>query len=236
LSYTAKDWIADCLSNNLALDDQLLNYICPTDKVGLNVLLRRLKFVRDLDPKIIAPARKAQNKTAGPRKHVYVSVGSVQGVRSSITGRILERIIRLLFKSCQAVQSVANLRSSTAEIDLLLHLNVLSGAVPMFRTAGTHIIGEAKCYASGFKQEWVNELCGLMAQHNCSHSILFVGSPSKVLKIDHRHGLHVHAIRGQHVVPFGIKQFEEVAAGENFLKVLGRQFVDVQVSSVSLAI
>jgi len=77
------------------------------------------------------------------------------------------------------------------------------------------MLGEAKCYTIGLKAEWVNELVGIMDQHNCDHSVLFVASLSKTLTVDHRHGLQLHAKGGKMIVPFGLKQLTEIANGYN---------------------
>ena len=98
------------------------------------------------------------------------------------------------------------------------------------------MLGEAKCYTSGMKSEWVNELVGIMDQHNCDHSVLFVASPSKTLNVEHRHGLHLHARGGKMIVPFGLKQLAEIANGSNFLSVLSKQYVSVKTGATSLAI
>lgn len=236
-SYTAAEFISDCINRKVNLNDELLNYLCPTNRERLKQLLKRLEHVRGLVPKDIAAQRKTFNKVVGAiRAHKHVSVASVQGVKSTLTGKLLERIIKTLVDECQPVEAITNLRTTTAEIDVLLQLGVSASVVPMLSAAGTHIIGEAKCYMSGFKQEWVNELSGLMQQHLCTHSILFVGCPSKVLQREHRFGLQLHAANGHHVVPMGLKQLTEVADGANFLDVLGRQYVDSMTGAVSLSI
>jgi hypothetical protein len=98
------------------------------------------------------------------------------------------------------------------------------------------MLGEAKCYTSGIKSEWVNELVGIMEQHNCDHSVLFVASPSKTLNVEHRHGLQLHARGGKMIIPFGLKQLTEIANGSNFLSVLSKQYVSVKTGATSLAI
>jgi hypothetical protein len=106
----------------------------------------------------------------------------------------------------------------------------------MLQDASTHILGEAKCYSSGLKTEWINELVGLMAFHGTKHSILFVASPSKKLQTAHRFALQGHSLQGNYVVPFGMAQIKKIMAGSNFLKVLGDQFVDMRSGSNALAI
>jgi hypothetical protein len=237
LTFTAKDYIIGLVNNNIPLDDDLMEYICPTNRKRISQWLKRLEGVRSVDHGLCAQLRRAYNSDPKSiRKHKHFKVASVQGVKSSLTGKILEKIIKTIFENCHAVSSIANLRSSTAEIDVLLKLGVVASTIPIFRDAGSHILGEAKCYVSGFKQEWVNELSGLMGQHSCSHSLLFVGSPSKIMKIDHRHGLQLHATNGKCIVPIGLKQLKDVANGDNFLKVLGNQYVDVKIGAVHLAI
>lgn len=230
------EWLNDIYANNVPMDEEIYNYLCPTNRVRLVQLMKRLDRLRSLDASALAAARKIHNKLPDVRIHLHIKVTSIQGKKSGLVGRVLEAVIRLLTTPCKPVSTVSNLRTSTAEIDVLLGMGPLATVVPMLRMAGTHIIGEAKCYITGFKQEWVNELRGLMEQHQCSHSILFLGCPTRTLRIDHRHGLQLHASQGRNIVPFGMKQLHQVANGENFLAVLSKQHVDVQTGAVDLSI
>jgi hypothetical protein len=237
MTYAMHDLLQDMASGGVPLDDKILAYLSVTDTRRLKELLARLQIVRHMDVKAIAASRAAANaKPNTPRKHTIVKQKGVEGAKSRIVGMLFERIVQLLCDGCEAFTAVTNVRTSTAEVDVLIQLGPTAALIPMLRAAGSHMLGEAKCYTSGMKTEWVNELVGIMEQHNCDHSVLFVASPSKTLNVEHRHGLQLHAKGGKMIVPFGLKQLMEIANGSNFLSVLSRQYVSVKTGATSLAI
>ena len=237
MTYAMHELLQDMLKDDVPLDEKMLAYLSVTDTIRLKGLLTRLQKVREFDVKVIAGQRTATNlDPLAKRKHVKAKQKSVEGTKSRLIGQIFERIVNLLCDGCEVFSTVTNVRTSTAEVDVLIELGPSAYLIPMLRTAGTHMLGEAKCYTSGMKSEWVNELVGIMDQHNCNHSVLFVASPSKTLNIEHRHGLQLHARGGKMVVPFGLKQLTEIANGSNFLSVLGRQYVSVVTGATALAI
>jgi len=237
MTYAMHDLLQDMASGGVPLDDKILAYLSVTDTKRLKELLARLQMVRDMDVKTIATARAVTNADQNSvRKHQIVKQKAVEGAKSRVVGMLFERIVQLLCDGCEAFTTVTNVRTSTAEVDVLIELGPTAALIPMLRAAGSHMLGEAKCYTSGIRTEWVNELVGIMDQHNCDHSVLFVASPSKTLNIEHRHGLQLHARGGKMIVPFGLKQLTEIANGSNFLSVLSRQYVSVQTGATSLAI
>ena len=234
---TLHDLLQDMASGGVPFDDKILAYLSVTDTKRLKDLLSRLQVVRGMDVKSIAASRAAFNAGAqSPRKHAIVKQKAVEGAKSRVVGMLFERIVQLLCDGCEAFGTVTNVRTSTAEVDVLIELGPTATLIPMLRAAGSHMLGEAKCYTSGIKAEWVNELVGIMDQHNCDHSVLFVASPSKTLNVEHRHGLQLHARGGKMIVPFGLKQLTEIANGSNFLSVLSKQYVSVKTGATSLAI
>lgn len=237
MTYALQDLLQDMTTGNVPLDDKILAYLSVTDTRRLKELLRRLQVLRGMDVKAISAARLAHNSNASAvRKHVIVKAKAVEGAKARAVGMLFERIVNLLCDGCEAFSAVTNVRTSTAEVDVLIQLGPTAAMIPMLRAAGSHMLGEAKCYTSGIKAEWVNELVGIMDQHNCDHSVLFVASPSKTLNTEHRHGLQLHAKGGKLVIPFGLKQLTEIANGSNFLSVLSRQYVSVKTGATSLAI
>jgi hypothetical protein len=237
MTYAMHDLLQDMLKDNVPLDEKMLAYLSVTDTTRLKGLLDRLQKVRDFNVKAIAATRRAANLApASKRMHVKVKLKSVEGAKSRLVGQIFERIVNLLCDGCAVFSTITNIRTSTAEVDVLIELGPSAALIPMLRSAGTHMLGEAKCYTSGMKAEWINELVGIMDQHNCNHSVLFVASPSKTLNIEHRHGLQLHARGGKMIIPFGLKQLTEIANGTNFLSVLGRQHVSVLTGAIALAI
>jgi hypothetical protein len=231
------DLLQDLAAGGVPLDDKILAYLSVTDTKRLKELIARLQVVRSLNVKAIAGARSAFNaKANAPRRHAIFKQKAVEGAKSRAVGMLFERIVQLLCDGCEAFTTVTNVRTSTAEVDVLIALGPTAALIPMLRAAGSHMLGEAKCYTSGIKAEWVNELVGIMDQHNCDHSVLFVASPSKTLNVEHRHGLQLHARGGKMIVPFGLKQLTEIANGSNFLSVLSKQYVSVKTGATSLAI
>jgi hypothetical protein len=231
------DLLQEMASGGVPLDDKILAYLSVTNTRRLKELIARLQVVRAMDVKAIAASRAAHNSKDGVlRKHAIYRQKAVEGAKSRAVGMLFERIVQLLCDGCEAFTTVTNVRTSTAEVDVLIELGPTAALIPMLRAAGSHMLGEAKCYTSGIKAEWVNELVGIMDQHNCHHSVLFVASPSKTLNVEHRHGLQLHARGGKMIVPFGLKQLNEIANGSNFLSVLSRQYVSVKTGATSLAI
>jgi hypothetical protein len=215
-------------TQNVSPDEQIYSYLCTTDTKRLTQLISRLEKLKLVDAKTILINRKAWNGILGKcRKHVHTTLPATNAVRSKLLGKTLEQIVLLLFKGCTFITSTTNIRTTTAEIDLFANFGPTSKVMPMFGNGITHMIGEAKCYSSGFKSEWVNELVGLMDHHNTTHSLLFVASAEKKLRTEHRHGLQLHSARGKHVIPFGLAQLRSIAAGKNFLSILSNQYVNV---------
>lgn len=234
---TFDDFLIELVSGNVPPDEKIFAYFSDTDRPRLLNLLKRLQTARALDVGALSKSRTAANAAANsPRKHTIAKKKAVEGAKARLVGAIFERIVSLLCEDCKLFTAVTNVRTNTAEVDVLIELGPSASLVPMLKNAGTHLLGEAKCYTSGLKSEWVNELVGLMDQHHCNHSLLFLASPSKTLNVEHRHGLQLHATKGRTVVPFGMKQLTEIANGANFLSVLSKQYVQVQTGGTALAI
>jgi hypothetical protein len=226
--YSMKEFLEDMTTQSVSPDEQIYSYLCTTDTQKLKQLIARLEKLKLIDTKTILVNRKAWNDMLGIcRQHTHKTLPAINAVRSKLLGKTLEQIVLLLFKGCTFITSTTNIRTTTAEIDLFASFGPTSKVMPMFGSGITHMIGEAKCYSSGFKSEWVNELVGLMDHHNTTHSVLFVASAEKKLRTEHRHGLQLHSARGKHVIPFGLAQLRSIASGKNFLSMLSTQFINV---------
>lgn len=219
MSYGFTEFLKDLCDRNVSPDDSIFEFLSTTDTARLRSLLKRLNTVRSCDVTAISKSRSATHK--------YKARKAVQAEQSKLLGRLLEKVMLTLLDGCKGIKVLGNIRSTTSEIDFLVQVGPTALAIPIFASAGTHIIGEAKCYSSGFKSEWVNELVGLMKVHNTNHSILFTACPSKKLRTDHRHLIQLHGMAGQRVVPFGLAQVNQIAAGKNFLSILSDQYVKV---------
>lgn len=228
MSYGMTEFLKDLCENNINPNAEIFEFLSTTDTKRLKTLLGRLEKVRSADPAILTTTRAATHK--------YKARKSIQAEQSKLLGRILERVMLTLLRGCKGIQVLGNIRSTTSEIDFLVQVGPVALAIPIFKSAGTHIIGEAKCYSSGFKSEWVNELVGLMSLHSTNHSILFTACPSKKLRVEHRHAIQLHGVGGSRVVPFGLHQVREIADGKNFLSVLSDQYVRVLNASSDLCI
>lgn len=228
MTYGMSEFLKDLVEKDIHPDQQIFEYMSKTNIPRLKDLLSRLDKVRAVDPSVLSKTRTKQHK--------YYSRKSIQGQQSRLLGSILEKIMLVLLNGCKCVGVGANIRTTTSEIDFLVKVGPTALVIPIFKSAATHLIGEAKCYKSGFKSEWVNELVGLMKLHSTTHSILFTAAPSKVLRADHRQVIQVHAVKGDRVIPFGLTQVNEIAAGKNFLKVLSDQYIRVLNSTTDLAI
>lgn len=228
MTYGMNEFLRDLVEKDISPDDQIYDYLSKTDLPRLTTLLTRLDRVRGVDSSELSRTR--------PKTHKYASKKSIQGEQTRLLGRLLEQVMLVLLRGCQGIGVGANIRSTTSEIDFMVQVGPTALVIPIFKSAATHLIGEAKCYSSGFKSEWVNELVGLMQLHSTTHSILFTASPSKVLRAEHRHAIQLHGMRGDRVIPFGLAQVKEIVAGKNFLKVLSDQYVRVLNATSDLAI
>lgn len=228
MSYGFTEFLKDLCEKNVSPDDSIYEFLSTTDTSRLRSLLRRLDSVRNCDTAALSKSRRATHK--------YKTRKAVQAEQSRLLGKLLERVMLSLLNGCKGIKVLGNIRSTTSEIDFLVQVGPTALAIPIFASAGTHIIGEAKCYSSGFKSEWVNELVGLMQLHSTNHSILFTACPSKKLRSDHRHAIQLHGVAGQRVIPFGLAQVNEIAAGRNFLSILSDQYVKVLNATSDLAI
>jgi hypothetical protein len=228
MSYEMLDFLKDLQSNGIRPDDAVYDFLSSTDTERVKVLLARLDRVRATNALAIAAGR--------PAHHKYKTKKAVQAEQSRLLGRLLEQIMITLLNGCSGLKVLNNIRTTTSEIDFLIQVQPTGSVIPILKAAQTHIIGEAKCYSSGFKSTWVNELIGLMQLHSTSHSIIFTACPSKNLRSDHRHAIQLHGAHGYWVIPFGIRQVNEIAAGKNFLSILSDQYVRVLNSSADLSI
>jgi hypothetical protein len=228
LSYGFTEFLKDLCDKQIDPDAQIYDFLSTTDTSRLKTLLLRLERVRACDAAALGKSR--------PAHHKYKTRKAIQAEQSRLLGRLLEQVMLSLLKGCKGIKVLGNIRSTTSEIDFLVQVGPTALVIPIFASAGTHIIGEAKCYSSGFKSEWVNELVGLMQLHSTDHSILFTACPSKKLRSDHRHAIQLHGIAGKRVIPFGLAQVKEIASGKNFLSILSDQYVRVLNATSDLAI
>lgn len=212
-SLSLPDFI-ELLAREGVTDPGIFSYLSTTDVRRLSEWLKRLEHVREI-------------QTKGKKK---------QAQRSRLLGKILEKAARVLLDGCKCLTHDGNLRTTTSEIDFLIRIGPLGGAIPLLREADTHAIGEAKCYATGPKTEWVNEFIGILQSHSAKLGILFTACPPRTLRSEIRTSIAIHAATGKYVVPFGLSQFGRICAGDNFLAVLSEQAVNSRVHSISLQI
>lgn len=220
MTYDMEQFLDDILSSGIKLDDHIYEYLCKVDRVRLKDLLARLNKVKAINASEVSRARKMH----GVRKP---TVREITGKKSKLVGQLFEEIIQLLFENCQCITSTSNVRTTVNEIDFLISVGPSGVIVPFFKNVNNHLIGEAKCYTSGVKVEWINELIGVMHAHNTNHSILFLGCDSAQLRSDKIHLLQLHCSRRDYVVPFGMGQLNQIVQGANFLKVLSEQYTRV---------
>lgn len=226
--YGMNEFLRDLVTNNTDPDDEIYEFLSSTNIPRLKTLLGRLDGVRASDAGTLNKSRS--------KHHKYQKLASIRGQQTRLLGKLLEQIMLELLRGCHGIKVGANLRSTTSEIDFMVQVGPTALVIPIFKSAGTHLIGEAKCYSSGFKSEWVNELVGLMQAHSTKYSILFTACPPKTLRSDHRHLIQLHGVQGDRVIPFGLAQVKEIANGKNFLKVLSDQYVRVLNATSDLAI
>lgn len=186
-------------------NEEIYNYLSATDIPKLEHCLNRLEKLRAYSP------------PKGNRK--------AQGKKSRLLGLMLEKISRIFLNGCNCLSHNGNVRTTTSEIDFLIGVEPTGLLVPFLADAGTHIIGEAKCYSSGPKTEWVNELAGLLPNHQAKIAFLFTACPPKQLRSEFRVAVAMHAARGVTIVPFGLTQMRQVKNGQNFLRVLVDQAI-----------
>ncbi len=218
-SYRLLELLRDMAAQGKDPDDEVYAYLCTTDLKRLKHWLARLERVAAL-----------------PTTGSGIKAKAKRGQKSNLIGTIFERLIRVLLDGCKGIHHDGNIRTSTSEIDFRVKFGPLASAIPMFRAAGTHGIGEAKCLTSGPKTEWINELAGLLGTHGATLAILFTACAPKRLRGDLRTAIGMHAVQGKAIVPFGLKQLHQVRDGDNFLRLLADQHVDVATHATHLQI
>lgn len=201
MTLSMEDLLDKLVASKTDPNDQIYAYLCTTDVRRLKDLLSRLDLVRNY---------KAKNAKRRGRK-------------ANATGRAFEAVVRCLFEGCHALKSLNNVRSTSSEIDFLVEVQPLAGSLPFLQSIGTHMMGEAKCVMSGMKKEWIDELRGIMETHGTRRAILFTGVTPRKVDREPRMAIALHAQTGNLIVPFGLTQIAQVASGQNFLKLLGRQ-------------
>lgn len=208
MSWQMDDFINHLIANGVNLNDELYEYLSSTNIARLQEWIKRLEKVRSF--KVSGNSKSAKTRRAK---------------QSQLIGKIFENLVRVILDGCTIMNHGANIRTTTSEIDFLIHFEPSSFMVPMFKDNGSHCIGEAKCIVGGMKTEWINELAGIMNAHNASLSILFTAAPPKKLRSEHVTAIAIQSATGFRVVPFGITQLNKVVSGENFLKILNEQYV-----------
>ena len=212
-------WLSEIANSNASpASEQAWEFIAPVDRERLKVLIRRIEIVR-----AIKVSGKWNGKTNSTRK-------------GNLLGHLLEEIGKVLFKSGSALAYLQRVNTTTSEIDFLMVLDALSVTVPCLRSAGTHVIGEAKCHDSAPKSEWANKLAGVMNTNGCSLAILLVACPPRKLPSAIRVTLVLQASTGFNIVPFGRTQLDQVIAGASVFGVLSRQYVLMKNHAAALAV
>jgi hypothetical protein len=202
-----------------AATEKIYDYLCKLNRVRLRDLLSRLDRVRGWKCSLKGPAKTKR-----------------EGKRNQVQGKLFETIVRELFRNCSALAiDGANLRTSTSEIDLLLKVLPLGmNWVPMLRSAGTHVIGEAKCHTKAPSSELVNEFVSFLNTHGASIGLLFVACAPRQIASAARTAIALHAQHKKLVVPIGKKQLDEIVNGKNVLLVLEKQYIDAAIHNVQL--
>ncbi len=212
-------WIADLLKvAPPKVNQKLYAYLAPTNLPRLECRLKRLKSLRAMTFK-------------GP------NAKKKRGQVAHAVGKQFEHLIRGILQDCTALRYIQNLHTGTAEIDFLIGVEPIGfRCVPMLVESGNHVIGEAKCYISAPKSEWVNEFSGILKTHSAKTGILFVSCTPRTLGSAIRQNIALHAMTGQRIVPFGLTQIEEIRRGSSFLEVLVNQYTLAAVHGTSLSV
>jgi hypothetical protein len=214
--YGFDEFLADLCTKNIDPNESIYNWLLPVDVAAVLRWQKRLKRVRDL---------KFSGKDAKRRR----------GDQSRLIGKIFERMLSEMLLKGRIFTHSLNVRSTTSELDFLIQLGPLTNAVPMLRNIGSQIIGEAKCVRSNLASEWIQKLAGVMATHQTTLGILFTAAPSKKLPSPIRFSLALH-YKQTRIVPFGIRQIDQVLSGKSFLGVLSHQHSMVATHSSELCI
>jgi hypothetical protein len=170
-------------------------------------------------------------------KGTGASVNEKRGRLARLIGIAFEGLIVSLFRGNKAFDIETNIRTETAEIDVVVKVKPLGITIPFVRQIGTHAIGEAKSYLNaGPKIEWINELGGSLKTHAATTGILFFGCTPRKLRADIKTALYLQKTNQVRVIPFGIKQIEQVQNGSTFLKELEKQYFKVELNATDIEI
>lgn len=196
----------------------IFNHLVSIDADKLSDLLRELEELIN-----------SKTDLKGSEKKVW------QGKKSRDIGLKFEAIIKFVFSGNSVFDVKTNIRSTTSEIDLILTLKTAAMYVPFLRAHHT-IYGESKCHQKSLKKEWVDEMRTTLRDHGSSLGLLFLFCSSRAVAREARVSIGLSVAEERVVVPFGKKQFEELSAGANLLKLLQDQHRDAITHSSRLEI
>lgn len=153
---------------------------------------------------------------------------------TSEKGKSLENLVSFLFEHSSIFNIHENLRTSSNELDLVLHLNKKGQLFEKFgwiKNDYARIIGECKNYQGKVGVTYVGKFCTLVNHLTCKIGVMFsyngmTGNDrhwsdgkglAKKIHLKTHSNPHVDTI---HILDFNIDDFESISSGNSLLEIL----------------
>lgn len=241
----AKEFIqilAQTSDSNAPLPQDLSHLLNPVDKGLLSGQISTIEEFRNLDFEEVEQRNKLIDKynryvPEKKQKNYSIKKKSWDGIRAYLIGELFEQLIEIIFSKSLIFQIGKRIHTDASEIDILLTMRDPCAKAVRILDDNTHVICEGKCHTVTPKSEWVNKLAGVMTSHETSMGFLFVFPKEKKAGLKFRNSIKDHFRSSQvklKIIPFGIKQFKEIAQGKSFVEVLEQQHSLAKIGAASL--
>lgn len=213
--------VLDYLAQNNTDDDKIYQSLAQLDAVRLRRTMRGLARVE-------AAAWRAR-KT--PRPKGKRDKAAFEGQRSALKGRLYEQLVKLVVDGVQCFASVANVHSSTNELDILVVLGPRALWVPAMREWGSHCVCECKYHNSHISTDWVTKLNTVLQTHHARVGLLFsrkgVAATGRGTHIRHALQLLAAGRDPRFIIPLTWDDLMRCTDGENFLKLVVHRYIEI---------
>lgn len=159
-------------------------------------------------------------------------------VKTVEKGDSLENVVNFLFDKIGLFEVYANAKTSTHEIDQILHLNVKGcffASNNMIRIPVDGFLGECKNYKKNVPQTWIGKFCTLLQSTHHTLGILFSYNGLTGKKWDDATGLtkKIYLLREDDskkikIVNFTYDDLKAIGRGDNFFKILNKKLDELR--------
>lgn len=146
--------------------------------------------------------------------------------RGRRVGKAFEELCGSLLKMTTILNYHSDVSTEISEIDFLIEKSSpAANSFDVFKISNGFILGEAKCYAGNkFDGDWLIKVRGRMDQHNINLALLFVSCQKDKFQGAPYKNFMVNSAQQKYIIPIGKNCLERLRNGENFIRLLSRQF------------